>query len=110
MLGIKETLFNNARYYINYMKFDPINKDVYADNGQFLKKLNCPYGAQWEKLELANSSTRKCSVCSNLIFDTESLKDSELIKLISENPKACLKINLNQNNVKIISDGILEQK
>ena len=41
----------------------------------------------------------------NLIIDTESLTDESLIHIVRQNPKTCLKIDLNQHNLKIISNG-----
>ena len=92
------------------MKFNPIKKEIYSDNGQLIKKLNCPYKIKWENLELTNTGARRCENCDHMILDTELLNENEIIKLVKDNPYTCLKIGLNQQNVKIISNGILEQK
>jgi hypothetical protein len=92
------------------MKFNPITKDIYTDNDEFVKKMNCPYKMSWDNLEAANSTMRKCANCDHLIVDTEGITDDDLLKIITQNPDTCLKIDLNQHNIKIISNGILEQK
>ncbi|NGX85394.1 hypothetical protein [Aequorivita sp. KMM 9714] len=69
------------------MKFDPITKDVYTDKGEFVKTLNCPYKMSWDKLEVINSSSRKCVNCDHLIIDTENLTDHNLLDIIKQNPQ-----------------------
>jgi hypothetical protein len=92
------------------MKFDPLTKDVYTDKDEFLKTINCPYKMTWDKLEAINSTSRKCANCDYLIVDTEVLTDDDLLKIVRQNPDTCLKIDLNQHNIKILSNGILGQK
>ena len=92
------------------MKFDPINKEVFTDNGEFIKKMNCPYNMKWDNLKETSNTSRKCSNCDQLIINTEYISDDELLTMVSENSGTCLKIDLNQNNIKIISNGILGQK
>jgi hypothetical protein len=64
----------------------------------------------WDKLEATNSTFRKCSNCDHSIVDTEGLTDEDLLKIFKQNPDACLKIDLNQHNLKIVSNGFLGQK
>lgn len=92
------------------MKFDPLNKEIYTDKDEFVKTMNCPYKMSWANLEAANSTLRKCANCDHLIVDTEVLTDDDLLKVVRQNPDTCLKIDLNQHNIKIISNGILGQK
>jgi hypothetical protein len=92
------------------MKFDPLTKKVYTDKDEFVKTMNCPYKMSWDQLEVTNSSFRKCSNCDHLIVDTEGLSDDQLLKIVRQKPETCLKIDLNQQNVKIISNGFWTQK
>lgn len=92
------------------MKFDPLTKDIYTDKGVFIKTMNCPYKMTWDNLEITNSTMRKCTNCDHLIVDTESISDEDLLKIVRQNPETCLKIDLNQHNLKIVSNGILGQK
>lgn len=92
------------------MKFDPLTKKVYTDKDEIVKTMNCPYKMSWDQLEVTNSSFRKCSNCDHLIVDTEGLSDDQLLKIVRQKPETCLKIDLNQQNVKIISNGFWTQK
>jgi hypothetical protein len=92
------------------MKFDPLTKDIYTDKDEFVKTMNCPYKMSWDNLETTNSALRKCTNCDYLIVDTEALTDDDILNVVRQNPDTCLKIDLNQHNIKIISNGILEQK
>lgn len=87
------------------MKFNPITSEVFTDEDKFLKKLFCPYNVDWDELEKTSNSTfRKCTNCDHLIVDTSFLTDDELLSMIKQNPKTCLKIDLNQHNLKIVSN------
>jgi hypothetical protein len=92
------------------MRFDPITKQVYTNNGEFIKKMHCPYKINWDNLEATSTTSRKCSNCDHLIIDTEYMSDDELLHMVTQNPDTCLKLDLNQHNLQIISNGILEQK
>ncbi|KAF0128497.1 MAG: hypothetical protein FD155_3239 [Bacteroidetes bacterium] len=92
------------------MKFNPLTKEIYTDKDEFVKTMNCPYKMSWDNLEAAYSNMRKCATCNHLIVDTEVLTDDELLKMVRQNPATCLKIDLNQQNIKIVTNGILGQK
>lgn len=92
------------------MKFDPISESVFTDKDEFIKKLSCPYKINWENLEKAGPTQRKCSVCDHNIIDTELFTDNEILKMVNENPATCLKINLNQVNIKLTTNGTNDQK
>ena len=92
------------------MKFNPLTKEIYTDKGEFVKTMNCPYKMSWDNLETTIINMRKCANCDHLIVDTEVLTDDELFKMVRQNPTICLKIDLNQQNVKIVTNGILGKK
>ncbi len=83
------------------MKINPSNKELYTDSGTFLKRLHCPVSVIWKDMTENGSNTRACSHCDKTIHDTEHLKDAEIEHLLTQDPKACLKVSLNQDNVKI---------
>ena len=72
--------------------------------------MNCPYKVRWGNLQETSSTSRKCAQCDHLVVDTEFLSDDEILQMVQANPATCLKIDLDQDNVKLRSDGILEQK
>ncbi len=92
------------------MKFNPLTKEIYTDKGEFVKTMNCPYKMNWDNLETTIINMRKCANCDHLIVDTEVLTDDELLKMVRQNPAICLKIDLNQQNIKIVTNGIFGKK
>jgi hypothetical protein len=92
------------------MKFNPLTKEIYTDKGEFVKTMNCPYKMSWDNLETTIINMRKCANCDHLIVDTEVITDDELLKMVRQNPDICLKIDLNQQNIKIVTNGVLGKK
>jgi len=84
------------------LKLNPSNKELYTDSGRFLKRLHCPISAKWKDMRVNGTNTRLCSVCDKTIHDTEHLSDAEIEHLLTQDPQACLKVSLNQDNVKIV--------
>lgn len=89
------------------MKFDPIRKELFTDNDEFVKKLDCPYNMNWDNLEITSSTNRNCSNCDQTIVDSSYIPENEILKMVKQNPKTCLRIDLNQNNITIISKDLL---
>lgn len=92
------------------MEFDPINKEIYTDKGEFIKKLDCPYRLHWDQLDVIDTTSRKCTYCDHFILDTKFITDDELMAMVKNNPKTCVKIDLNQHNIKVLSNGLYESK
>lgn len=93
------------------MKFNPISNDLFTNDGDFIKKLNCPLKIEWETLKgNFENSNRRCGICERDIIDTNHLNDSEIISIILDNPNTCLKLNFNQDNIAIIYKDVLEKK
>ena len=88
------------------MKFDPINEVLYTDNGELIKKMNCPYRIDWDDLPASTSSpNRNCSMCERQIIDTENRTDEEILNLMKKNPSTCLKVDIDQDNIRITLDN-----
>jgi hypothetical protein len=93
------------------MRFNPITKEIFSDSGQFIKQLNCPLKKNWNSLLTSNESHKKiCDTCNHEIINSAKLDDKQLIEIVKQNPNTCLKIDFNQHNIKIFTNGILEQK
>ena len=84
------------------MKIKPSTKEIFTDAGAFVKRLYCPIHVKWKAMKKNGDRSRICIECNKTIHDTDSLNDPYLAKLIKNDPQACLKVNLNQDNVKII--------
>lgn len=87
------------------MILNPITNELFSDSGILIKKLECPYKIAWKDLEVINKVSRNCSVCDHLILDTAFFNDEELLELVNKNPATCFKININQENLKIMTKG-----
>lgn len=86
------------------MKFNPITKTLYTDNGQLIKKMHCPYPSlRWNDLSAIDGSIDKiCSLCESNIVETKEFSGEALLKLLEEEPDTCLKVDLNQENIRIV--------
>lgn len=92
------------------MKFDPLKRELYTDKGEFIKRMHCPYKVKWSDLEASGAAVRECGNCRHSVMDTEYLSDDELLSIVGRNPDTCLKVDLNQHNIKLIANGSVEQK
>jgi len=92
------------------MKFDPIKLEVYTETGELIKKMHCPYKINWNNLEPVEFRFRICTYCNQSIVDTELFTETELLEMVKHNPDTCLKIDLNQQNLKIVTNGFFEIK
>jgi len=90
------------------MMFNPQTLELFTDSGKLIKKLNCPFSMDWRDMEMAedNDRARMCDRCTTPILDTAKYKDSELLKILVDKPNTCLKVDLNQDNIKIIQPKI----
>lgn len=86
------------------MIFKLTTKELFSDEGSFIKKLHCPYLMKWKNMNKINGvPDRMCSVCDKTIFDTEAMSDKQVVSLVEKNSDACLKLNLNQKNISVVN-------
>ncbi len=86
------------------MKFNPITNILYTDNNKLIKKMHCPYPSlKWSALSSVDGSmNRFCAICESNVVETKEFTDAALLKLLQEEPDTCLKVDFNQENVRII--------
>jgi hypothetical protein len=90
------------------MIFKFATKELFSDKGVFIKKLHCPYHIKWQKLNnFKDTAHRACNICDKTIYNSINMNDQQIVDLVAREPKACLKISLNQSNVKTV--GIYER-
>jgi hypothetical protein len=88
------------------MKFNPINNTLYTTGGERIKTLHCPMQASWQDMTAADDQNNKvCNHCASVIYDTAVYQEEELVTLLKNQPNACLKVDLNQPNLRIITDA-----
>lgn len=85
------------------MKLNPITKRLYTDEGEPIKQLHCPYPMSWATLEsTVDPSVRRCTVCERGIKDTDGLSDEAVLAIVQDDPSACLKVALGQDNIRVV--------
>jgi len=66
------------------MIFKLVAKELYSDEGLFIKKLHCPHLIKWQRMGKVDGSQDKlCSSCRKTITDTETISDEQVINLQS---------------------------
>jgi len=86
------------------MKYNPITKKLFTNDNILIKKLDCPLGISWDDLLSTQSiGTRSCNICDKNISDTALLAGKDVLQLIKKDPAACLKVDLNQENIRVVN-------
>lgn len=84
------------------MRFNPLTKSLFTDDGQLLKRLSCPYKVGWNRLARTDDpGNRICDICAHPIIDTASMAEDHLQTLMEQQPETCLKVSLDQDNITI---------
>lgn len=84
------------------MLFDPIKNCLYTDEGKLIKPLYCPKNMFWANLRSSeNSDYRKCVYCDSKVVDTSKYTDAEILKMASDDPDICVKVDFEQGNLRI---------
>jgi hypothetical protein len=89
------------------MIFDISTKTLFSSDGKILKKLSCPKDIVWNELEKTSLKTRNCRICQTEVLDTAYLSENQIIQLLATNPNSCIRINIDQTNIKFI-DNVVE--
>jgi hypothetical protein len=85
------------------MKFDPVSSRLYMDTGELIKQLHCPYLMSWSLLEkTSDEAVRRCDICDKSVTETAGMPDDAVLELVRRNPSACLKVSLDQDNLRVI--------
>ena len=86
------------------MKFNPITKELFTDNNLLIKKLECPFNINWKDLSLTTTDgVRSCNLCEKTITDTNALTDEVVVEMVKLDANICLKVNLNQANIRMVN-------
>ena len=87
------------------MKFNPMTNTLFTDEGKLIKKMYCPYAAvlHWDDLSTINGSVdRYCDICESNVIETKYFDDDTLFELLQREPNTCMKIDPDQDNVRIV--------
>ena len=83
------------------MKLNLETKELFTDDGLFLKSLHCPRNIKFSQLTKSKDNKFCCTTCNETIIPTAGMEEDELLKILKTNPHQCLKVNLNQSNLSI---------
>ena len=86
------------------MKFNPLTNTLYTDNNKLIKKMYCPYSSlRWNDLSpMDGSMDRFCDICESSVVETKGMSDESLLELLQKKPDTCLKLDFNQENLRIV--------
>ena len=89
---------------VKQVKYNPLTNTLYTDDGHLIKQMYCPYNSiDWDRFSLIDGSMdRYCDICESTVLDTKELTDDMLLKLLKNKPDTCLKIDFDQENIRII--------
>lgn len=90
------------------MKFNPIKRILYTEEGQLIKKLDCPFtiSAKEDSPKSGTQYYTLCKICSQQLIDTSTWSDAELLEYTEKHPTVCLKVDPKQKNVRIVYSRI----
>ena len=71
-----------------------VNKEIYTDDGFFLKKIECPKNISATDLNIQTNNKLICNECEKNIIDAQAISEDKLIKILKEDKSTCLKISL----------------
>ena len=89
------------------MKFNPLTKRLYTDEGVLIKQLHCPYRMAWGTLAPTDvASVRRCGKCERTIADTAGMADETVLAILRTDPSACLKVSFDQDNLRVVNQDV----
>jgi hypothetical protein len=89
------------------VKFNPITKRLYTDEGVLIKQLHCPYRMTWGALAPTNVAfVRRCGKCERTIVDTAGMADETVLSILRRDPSACLKVSFDQDNLRVVYQDV----
>ena len=70
-----------------------IDKNIYMDDGSFLKKIECPKNISASDLGAQPDNKLFCNQCEKSIIDAQATSEDNLTRLLKEDKNTCLKIS-----------------
>jgi hypothetical protein len=88
------------------MKFNPSTKQLLTNEGVLIKNLHCPRGVKWSDLGQTDSFQRHCEFCEKNIVDIQNLDDETVLAIAIRDTGACLKLDINDSNIRVINHKV----
>jgi hypothetical protein len=67
---------------------------IYAENGEWLKKMACPMPVSYREMKQISEQAAMCRECNRMVQNTDFMSENDIVKLLKEDPQACLKISI----------------
>ena len=78
---------------LNCGMFTIKNKNIFANDGTFLKTIDCPQNAKPSSLTQTSDIKFHCNSCNKTVIETDLLSEQEITQLLRVAPDTCLKIS-----------------
>jgi hypothetical protein len=92
------------------MKYNKINKELITDNGQILKKVECPMEmVKHEGLGRKMSGDYeffKCAECKKDVININGMNEKDVIKIFKNDKDACVTFSVVSENFEIENDVV----
>lgn len=74
------------------MIFDSTLQNLYANDGSFIKKIDCPLAGSREHISQFQKAFENvhCSSCNKTVHCIDSLSDGQLMQMVDDNPNICV--------------------
>ena len=69
------------------------NKSIFANDGTFLKTIDCPKNVNRSNLAQTSDHEFHCNSCHKTVIETDLLSEQEITQLLQVAPDTCLKIS-----------------
>ena len=69
------------------------NKNIFANDGTFLKTIDCPQNVTRSNLAQTSDHEFHCNNCNKTVIETDLLSEQEITRLLRVTPDTCLKIS-----------------
>lgn len=67
---------------------------IYAENGEWLKKIACPKPVRYREMKQISDQAAMCRECDRMVHNTDFMSESDIVELLKDDPEACLKISI----------------
>lgn len=85
------------------MIYNRNTRELRTNDGELLKKLDCPLHKKWDDLVMivGDGRTRHCGSCRKSVVNLADKSDDEVVALLRVSPKSCVYLASNAANVRV---------
>lgn len=79
------------------MQYNPSTKNLWDDDGNFLKRVHCPKAASRDQF-----ADGHCQLCDHEVIRIDQLNERDVLKLFNEQLNPCVSFRLDSPIIRII--------